>query len=200
MLILLLSLISFAHGSPNCQTLLSSENSQNEVMASTIAPKPVDVHYRVYLADRNNRAKRFMVEMPVGKNPRGFRMFESYVRQGVKIDDKGNPKVGVIIGNLIPATPGKYHHFNFQFDSRSVRWNDFATESCDGTLHDVEAKLDEWLQRKQFCPWTTRSMVVRIVKNNRILWDRPPEPAPTPVPNPNPDPVPVPEPTPVPHH
>ena len=208
MLILLLSFISLSHAATNCSALLASDSAQTKVCATATTPtKPADVHYRVYLADHENRAKRFMVEMPVGKNPRGYRMFESYVRQGVKLDDNGNPKVGVVIGNVIPAKPGKYHHFKFKFDTQSVRWNDFATEACDGTLNDVEAKLDQWLQRKQFCPWTTRSMVVRIVKNNRIIWDRPaepppttptPDPTPVPTPQPTPDPTPAPEPGPIP--
>jgi hypothetical protein len=143
--------------------------------ANTLQParRPLENQYRVYLADHDNRAKRFMVEMQISRNSRGFDMFESYLKDGIKLDDNGNPQVGVIIGNVIPAKVTKYHHFKFRFDTKSVRWNDFATETCDGTLNDVEARLPEWLAKKQFCPWTTRSMVVRIVKNNRILWDRP---------------------------
>ena len=177
MLILLLSLISFASG--------ANHTSPDQTIAA-----PMEIVYRVYLADHDNRAKRFMVEMPKSRNQRGFEMFESYLKDGVQLDDNGNPKVGVVIANVVPTKPTKYHHFKFRFDSRSVRWNDFATEACDGTLNDVETKLEEWLQRKQFCPWTTRSMVVRIVKNNKIIWDRPAEPPVQPVPVPVPEPHP----------
>lgn len=155
--------------------------------------EPVVKNYRVYLADPDNRSKEFRIDIPRATNPRGFRMFRSYVRDGVKLDSHGNPTIGVVIGQIIRAKPTKMHRFNFRFDSKTVRWNDFATQACDGLLADVENHLEEWLKLGQFCPWTTRSMTVRIVKNNTIIWKRPasspaPEPIPDPEPEPNPNP------------
>ena len=128
--------------------------------------------YKVYLADIDNRTKEFKIEIPRAKNPRGFSMFESYIRNGIKLDDNGNPKIGLVIGDIKRARPTKIHHFNFQFITQSTRWNDFATESCDANLNNVEENLEEWLVRKQFCPWTTSSLMIRITKDNKLLWKR----------------------------
>lgn len=128
--------------------------------------------YQVYMADVDNRAKEFKLEIPRSKNPRGFAMFEGYVRNGIKLDDNGNPRIGLVIGDITRAKPTDTHHFNFKFITQSTRWNDFATESCDANLNNVEANLEEWLVRKQFCPWTTSSLIIRIFKNHELLWER----------------------------
>ena len=137
-----------------------------------IGPDSNVTEYRIYLADIDNRNKHFRIDVVGSKNPRGLKMFESYIRKGIKLDPQGNPKIGLVIGEIIKTKPTKLHHFNFRFHTRTVRWNDFATEACDGRLIDVETNLDEWLQLGQFCPWTTRSMIVRIVKNGQIIWKR----------------------------
>ncbi len=145
-----------------------AQTSSNEILANSKT-----THYRIYLSDVDNRKKQFRVEVTSNLNPRGYRMFESYIRNGIKLDPKGNPKIGLVIGEISRTKPTKLHHFNFRFISHTVRWNDFATEACDGRLQDVETNLNDWLKLGQFCPWTTGSMIVRIVKNNKVIWKRP---------------------------
>ncbi len=149
-----------------------AQTPSHEAFTNTFA-RPKATQYRIYLADVDNRKKQFRVDVTSNFNPRGYRMFESYIKNGIKLDPKGNPKIGLVIGEITQTKPSKLHHFNFRFISHTVRWNDFATEACDGRLQDVETNLEDWLKLGQFCPWTTGSMIVRIVKNNKVIWKRP---------------------------
>lgn len=129
-------------------------------------------HYRIILTDINDRTKKFKIDVLQNKNPEGYERLEAYLKKGVEIDPHGNPEIGVVVGDIIRTQPTQTHHFHFRYDVKTIRWNDFASELCDGQFIDVETYLDQWLLQGQFCPWATRSMVVKIVKNFRVIWKR----------------------------
>jgi hypothetical protein len=153
--------------------LILSLHLQAQMPDSKTNPQFHSLSYQVWLADVDNRTKTFVINVPNKINPRGYKMLDRYLRNGVVIDEHGNPHVGVILGDITTARPTIHHKFHFQYIVQSVRWNDFATQVCDARLRDVENNLKVWLKRRLFCPWTTPSLVVKILKNNQLMWERP---------------------------
>ena len=66
-------------------------------------------------------------------------------------------RVGVVSGVLRPGTGVNRGHAWHLDDVRLV---DVATEVCDGTAADVDARLTDWLRLGRWCPWSAEVVSV----------------------------------------
>jgi hypothetical protein len=129
--------------------------------------------YSFLLRDKRYPDRPFTVTLP-SSNAEGTASFESYLVKGrVVVDEKGNPEIGIVNGDLVPGRRSSHHDWDFELDGRTLGFADMTTEVCDGQFLDIENDPDYWFHTVgNFCPWNTRALTDEIRKNGKLIFRR----------------------------
>lgn len=127
--------------------------------------------YTFVMLDQRWPNKPFIAHMT---GEEGVNAFEGYLKKGRVIRlENGDPEIGILIGPITKRTATRFHPWSYHFVPGELSMSDMTIELCDGNFQYLEENLDQWLQEVgNYCPWSTRSLVQKIYRNNRLIYSR----------------------------
>ena len=129
--------------------------------------------YELHYSDTFDRSRVFRVLIDQD-NDDAIESLEEYIGyrgRDLSIDEDGNPNIGILVTDIVGVEPTKRDPWSFKAEG-TIGFSDFGLQACDASLADVEFGIDRWLKIGFFCPWRSRSMLVKLKHRGHVIWKR----------------------------